>query len=169
MLLTPCYRDSRSTHRLVKEVAAYEKEAQEQEAKVRAMKEDGKDPYDIKKQEEVLQESYMMIPDSKARLAAAVEDLKAFLVRPAWQGKGVGPFVWCVSATLSGARGVPVRRRDCFSDCCGSIDAHLLGGRSHEHGRSIHPSIQEEHAEVKEVQAAESFAEASSLVAAEGS
>lgn len=45
------------------------------------MKAEGKDPYDIKKQEEVLQESYMMIPDSKARLAAAVDDLKAFLVR----------------------------------------------------------------------------------------
>lgn len=62
-------------------MAAYEKEAQEQEAKVQGMKAEGKDPYDIKKQEEVLQESYMMIPDSKARLAAAVEDLKAFLVR----------------------------------------------------------------------------------------
>lgn len=83
-LLSP--PNPRSTHRptprrLVKEVAAYGKEAQEQEAKVRAMKEGGRDPYDIKKQEEVLQESYMMIPDSKARLAAAAEDLKAFLVR----------------------------------------------------------------------------------------
>ncbi len=72
--------------RLVKEVAAYEKEATEQEAKVAGMKAEGKDPYDIKKQEEVLQESYMMIPDSKARLAAAVEDLKAFLVRGGWRG-----------------------------------------------------------------------------------
>ena len=44
------------------------------------MRDGGKDPYDIKKQEEVLQESYMMIPDSKARLQAALEDLKAFLV-----------------------------------------------------------------------------------------
>ena len=78
--------------RLVKEVAAYEKEAQEQEAKVQGMKAEGKDPYDIKKQEEVLQESYMMIPDSKARLAAAVEDLKAFLVRV---GRWVcGPVGW---------------------------------------------------------------------------
>jgi len=29
------------------------------------MRDDGKDPYDIRKQEEVLQESYMMVPDSK--------------------------------------------------------------------------------------------------------
>lgn len=66
--------------RLVKEVAAYEQEAAAQEAKVTGMRTEGKDPYDIKKQEEVLQESYMMIPDSKARLATAVEDLKAFVV-----------------------------------------------------------------------------------------
>lgn len=75
----------------MKEVAAYEAEAQAQEAKVQGMKDAGKDPYDVKKQEEVLQESYMMIPDSKARLAAAVEDLKAFLVRVGrWVGGPVG-------------------------------------------------------------------------------
>jgi len=39
------------------------------------MRDDGKDPYDIKKQEEVLAESHMMIPDSKNRLEAAVETL----------------------------------------------------------------------------------------------
>lgn len=39
--------------RLVKEVASYEKEAKDNEAKVNKMREDGKDPYDIRKQEEV--------------------------------------------------------------------------------------------------------------------
>ena len=44
------------------------------------MRTEGRDSYDIKKQEEVLQESYMMIPDSKSRLQAALEHLAAFLV-----------------------------------------------------------------------------------------
>lgn len=39
--------------RLVKEVSLYEKEAKDNEAKVNKMREDGKDPYDIRKQEEV--------------------------------------------------------------------------------------------------------------------
>ncbi|GAB5034939.1 tubulin-specific chaperone a [Nannochloropsis oceanica] len=65
--------------RLTKEVASYENEAVAQEQKIADMRERGQDIYDIKKQEEVLQESYMMIPDSKARLQAAVEDLEAFV------------------------------------------------------------------------------------------
>lgn len=32
-------------------------------------------------EQEVLQESYMMIPDSKGRLQASIQDMKAFLVR----------------------------------------------------------------------------------------
>lgn len=67
--------------RLQKEVQYYEKESATQEGKVQKMKEDGKDIYDIKKQEEVLQEFYMMIPNSKSRLDAGIQDLKAFLVR----------------------------------------------------------------------------------------
>jgi tubulin-specific chaperone A len=67
--------------RLVKEMESYEKEAKAQEAKIQKMREDGMDFYDIRKQEEVLQESYMMIPDSKSRLQRGIEDLKAFMVR----------------------------------------------------------------------------------------
>lgn len=77
-------------HRMVKEAASYEKEAKAQEAKIQSMRDAGKDSYDIKKQEEVLQESYMMIPDSKARLNGALEDLQAFLVSPtnaSWSSK----------------------------------------------------------------------------------
>lgn len=65
--------------RMVKEVQSYEKEVVTNEARVQKMRDEGKDPYDIRKQEEVLQESYMMIPDSKARLEATLADLEACL------------------------------------------------------------------------------------------
>lgn len=39
--------------RMVKEVASYEEEAKENEARVQKMRDDGKDPYDVRKQEEV--------------------------------------------------------------------------------------------------------------------
>jgi len=61
--------------RMLKEVACYEREVVANEARVQKMRDDGKDPYDIRKQEEVLQESYMMIPDSKTRLEATLVEL----------------------------------------------------------------------------------------------
>jgi tubulin-specific chaperone A len=64
---------------MVKEVAAYEKEVVANETKIAKMKEDRMDEYDIKKQEEVLAESLMMVPDSKNRLEAAVESLNNIL------------------------------------------------------------------------------------------
>lgn len=39
------------------------------------MRDDGRDEYDIKKQEEILQESYMMIPHSKKQLEESLEEL----------------------------------------------------------------------------------------------
>ena len=59
--------------RMIKEVLGYQSEAKMNEKRIQKMKDDGKDEYDIKKQEEVLGESYMMIPDSKNRLEAALE------------------------------------------------------------------------------------------------
>lgn len=59
---------------------AYEKEAQQQRDKVAKMKADERDPYEIKKQEEVLQESVMMIPDCNRRLIVGLEDLRKALV-----------------------------------------------------------------------------------------
>uniref|UniRef100_A0A6V2H5K8 Tubulin-specific chaperone A n=2 Tax=Ditylum brightwellii TaxID=49249 RepID=A0A6V2H5K8_9STRA len=67
------------SRRLAKEAGYYEKEVKENEGKLAKMKADGRDPYDIKKFEEVLGESYMMVPDSKARLKKALEDLSLFL------------------------------------------------------------------------------------------
>jgi tubulin-specific chaperone A len=61
--------------RMQKEVASYEKEVVTNEARVQKMRDDGRDEYDIRKQEEVLQESYMMVPDSKSRLEKALGEL----------------------------------------------------------------------------------------------
>lgn len=44
------------------------------------MRDDKKDEYDIRKQEEVLQESYMMVPDSKNRLETAINELEKLKV-----------------------------------------------------------------------------------------
>lgn len=68
---------------MLKEVASYEKEVTTNEAKVQKMRDEGKDAYDIKKFEEVLQESYMMIPDSKNRLEKAAEELSMCIVSAA--------------------------------------------------------------------------------------
>ncbi|KAK2588456.1 hypothetical protein KPH14_004445 [Odynerus spinipes] len=65
--------------RLAKEKVTYEKEAAQQREKVQKLKEQDKDGYDIKKQEEVLQESLMMVPDCERRLVKAFEELKNIL------------------------------------------------------------------------------------------
>lgn len=44
---------SQLQNRMVKEVASYEKEAKDNEDKVQKMRDEGKDAYDIRKQEEV--------------------------------------------------------------------------------------------------------------------
>lgn len=54
--------------RCTKDVTSYIKEAELQEVKIQKWKTDSsKDEHDIRKQEEVLVESLMMIPDSKRR------------------------------------------------------------------------------------------------------
>lgn len=60
-------------------MASYEKEAASNEARVQKMKDEGRDEYDVRKAEEVLAESCMMIPDSKSRHAAALQDLSLLL------------------------------------------------------------------------------------------
>ena len=64
---------------MLKEVAYYEKEVKENEAKLQEMKDQNKNPYDIKKFGEVLEESHMMIPDSKNRLEQALTDLATYV------------------------------------------------------------------------------------------
>lgn len=65
--------------RLAKEKVTYEKEAAQQRDKIQQLKEQDKDGYDIKKQEEVLQESLMMVPDCQRRLVKAFDELKNIL------------------------------------------------------------------------------------------
>jgi tubulin-specific chaperone A len=66
-------------HRLIKEAAYYEKETKENEEQLQKMKDEQKDPYDIKKFEEVLGESQMMIPESIGRRDKALDDLRDFV------------------------------------------------------------------------------------------
>ncbi|XP_060072114.1 tubulin-specific chaperone A-like [Ylistrum balloti] len=61
--------------RITKERYAYEKEAEMIEKKVEKMKAEGKDEYDIRKQEEVLEESRSMMPDTKRRLKKGIDSL----------------------------------------------------------------------------------------------
>ena len=69
------------SHRTLQEIKMYETEQGQQEAKIAKMKEDGVDEYDIRKQEEVLAETVMMIPERRTALESAVQDLTDLLVR----------------------------------------------------------------------------------------
>jgi tubulin-specific chaperone A len=60
----------------LKEAAYYEQEVKENESTLEEMKSENRDPYDIKKFQEVLDESHMMIPDSKSRLKQTLAKLK---------------------------------------------------------------------------------------------
>jgi len=57
-----------SLKRIIIDINSYEKEYSEQQNNIREMKENKADIYDIRKQEEVLEETYKMIPNSKKRL-----------------------------------------------------------------------------------------------------
>ncbi|XP_022188641.1 tubulin-specific chaperone A [Nilaparvata lugens] len=61
--------------RLTKDKVMYEKEAEQQEAKIEKLKSKGEDEFNIRKQEEVLQETLMMVPSSQRRLQKAFEEL----------------------------------------------------------------------------------------------
>ena len=59
-----------------KEKLSYRKEADMQREKIEKMKVEGKEEADIKKMNECMQESLMMIPDCHRRLEKAVNELK---------------------------------------------------------------------------------------------
>ncbi|XP_052792806.1 tubulin-specific chaperone A-like [Mya arenaria] len=65
--------------RLTKEKGYYEQEAQKEEERYNKMKGDGKDEYELRKQNEVIGESKAMIPDTKNRLIKARDDLRNVL------------------------------------------------------------------------------------------
>lgn len=62
-----------------KDLEYYAKEHAAQRAKIDAMRADGRDEYDVRKQEEVLLETETMLPDCQTRLGEAANDLKGFM------------------------------------------------------------------------------------------
>jgi tubulin-specific chaperone A len=67
--------------RVKKELAMYRKEVVTEGAKLEKMRSEGKDPHDIKQQDQVLGESSMMIGDCTTRMENAFNDLLAAMVR----------------------------------------------------------------------------------------
>uniref|UniRef100_A0A2M4C3Z7 Tubulin-specific chaperone A n=1 Tax=Anopheles marajoara TaxID=58244 RepID=A0A2M4C3Z7_9DIPT len=65
--------------RLSKEKTVYEKEVVTQQNRIEKLKATGSDDHVLRKQDEVLQESMMMIPDCQRRLAKAHEELSDML------------------------------------------------------------------------------------------
>lgn len=69
--------------RIHKELVYYKKEMDKEQAKVEKLIAAGADPHDLKQAENVLQESAMMIPESRQRLEAALADLQSYLAENA--------------------------------------------------------------------------------------
>ncbi|XP_052869027.1 tubulin-specific chaperone A [Anopheles cruzii] len=65
--------------RLSKEKVVYEKEVVTQQNRIEKLKAGGSDDYVLRKQDEVLQESMMMIPDCQRRLAKAHQELSEMI------------------------------------------------------------------------------------------
>lgn len=65
--------------RLSKEKTVYEKEVVTQRNRIDKLKTEGADDHVLRKQEEVLQESMMMVPDCQRRLAKAFEELSEMI------------------------------------------------------------------------------------------
>jgi len=65
--------------RLQKELASYEREAREQEQLVSQLRLQQRDEADIRKQEEVLEETRAMIPDTQMRLEQANQALRTLV------------------------------------------------------------------------------------------
>lgn len=53
--------------RLTKEKTVYEKEIDQQKARIERLRNEGKDDHVMKKEDEILQEAMMMVPDSHRR------------------------------------------------------------------------------------------------------
>lgn len=64
----------------MKEVKHYKDEVLVSEMKVDEIKRDAsKDKYDVKRYEDILNESYMMVPDASKRLQSAIADLASYI------------------------------------------------------------------------------------------
>ncbi|GFR52504.1 hypothetical protein Agub_g15079 [Astrephomene gubernaculifera] len=78
-LAKQCKVKTNSVKRLHKELGYYEKERDKEQARVDKMKAEGADASDLKQAENVLQESAMMIPQTRQRLEAALAELQSFV------------------------------------------------------------------------------------------
>ena len=98
---------------MVKEVNSYIKEASSNEEILQKMKDDTKkyDSFDVKRFEGVLAESYMMIPDSKARLTKSLNDLELFIDLNG-KDEGVSSDEWFSVANGVLADGVPGEEKE---------------------------------------------------------
>ncbi|XP_046399878.1 tubulin-specific chaperone A [Ischnura elegans] len=65
--------------RLAKERSMYEKQVEQEKVRLQKFKDQGKDEYDIRKQEEVIQECVMMVPETQKRFLSAFQDLSSIL------------------------------------------------------------------------------------------
>ena len=63
-------------NRISKDLQFYTREIEENKERIQKMKLNDECRYMIRKQEEVLSESYMMIPDTQLRLEDAIKDLE---------------------------------------------------------------------------------------------
>ncbi|KAG2494471.1 hypothetical protein HYH03_007523 [Edaphochlamys debaryana] len=78
-IVKQCKVKTSSVKRLHKEFCYYEKERDKEQARVDKMKADGAEASDLKQAENVLQESAMMIPQTRQRLEAALTELQSFV------------------------------------------------------------------------------------------
>lgn len=69
--------------RLIKEKTAYEIEVDQQKQRLEKLRNEGGESHVLKRNEEILQETLVMIPDSHRRLVKAFEDLNECLIRDA--------------------------------------------------------------------------------------
>ena len=70
-----------SCNRLKKEIQYYEREANDQNKHIQSMKEKNEDPYDINKQQQVLEETLNIIPHCKIKLSESIEQMEQLIVR----------------------------------------------------------------------------------------
>eukprot|EP00578_Thalassiosira_sp_NH16_P021458 CAMPEP_0181103226 /NCGR_PEP_ID=MMETSP1071-20121207/14751_1 /TAXON_ID=35127 /ORGANISM="Thalassiosira sp., Strain NH16" /LENGTH=148 /DNA_ID=CAMNT_0023186283 /DNA_START=168 /DNA_END=614 /DNA_ORIENTATION=- len=123
----------KACQRLVKEASYYEKEVEENEAKLQRMKDEDKDQYDIKKFVEVLGESQMMIPDSACRRDRALDDLRSFVGALRKDEAGNGNLMGCTwmdeaSKMLGGDCGSDAENERLRGDSNDDVDVTAVGG-----------------------------------------
>lgn len=71
-----------TVRRLAKDVTFGRKESEEERERMRKLKENGGDEYEVRAQDKVIADADQMVPDYQKRLAVAVEELEELIVGP---------------------------------------------------------------------------------------